>query len=117
MKNYNAKVVGKNIREYRLAKNLTQKELSSRTGISASYIGSIESGSLSENGSGSLEVFCKIAAALGITLDDIAGDNLEFRQYEAKIQSPTINRIKLEMDSISYNKLLLFKKIVSSLLK
>ncbi|GFI62520.1 hypothetical protein IMSAG049_01704 [Clostridiales bacterium] len=117
MKDYNAKTVGKNIREYRLAKNLSQKELSKRTGISASYIGSLENGDLSKNGSGSIEVFCKIATVLGITLDDIAGDNLECRQQETSMLNPTINRIILEMEATPYSRLLLFKNIIGILIK
>lgn len=117
MKDYNCKVVGERIKKYRLAKNISQKELSKLVGISTSYLGSLENGSLSKNGSGSLKVICKIADILGVTLDDLAGENLECRQLEVSGSNLNINRIAQEMNSTSYSRLILFKNIVNALIK
>jgi transcriptional regulator with XRE-family HTH domain len=117
MKDYNAKIVGDNIKNYRLAKNLSQKELGKRADVSGSYIGLLENGTLSKNSSGSLEVICKIADVLGVTLDDLAGNNLECRENEMNGLPLGINRIMLEMENTTYSKLLLFQKIVNALIK
>ena len=117
MVDYNAKIVGNNIRKYRNAKNLSQKELSQCTGISASYIASLENGWLSKNGSGSVSVFVKIANGLCVTLDEIAGDNIEYKSYMLNNTSPSINKIKSEIEFMPYNKLLLFKNIMNTLTK
>ena len=95
MKDYNAKIVGDNIKNYRLAKNLSD----------------------SENSSGIREVICKIADVLGVTLDDLAGNNLECRENEMNGLPLGINRIMLEMENTTYSKLLLFQKIVNALIK
>lgn len=52
-------------REYR---GLTQKKLADAAGISVPYLSQLETGKRK----GSLEVYSAIAAALGVTLDDIA---------------------------------------------
>lgn len=117
MVDYNAKIVGNNIKKYRNAKNLSQKELSQRTGISVGYIASLENGILSKNGSGSISVFVKIANALCVTLDDIAGDNIEYKSYVFNNTSPSINKIKSEIEFVPYSKLLLFKNIINTLTK
>lgn len=117
MNDYDARSVGENIRNYRLANNLTQKELSERVGISSSYLSALENGTLSKNGSGSLEVMCKIATVLGVTLDDLAGDNLEYRKYDKEDTNPIINRIALEIDSTPYSRLRLFRAIINALIK
>ena len=52
-------------REYR---GLTQKKLADVVGISVPYLSQLETGKRK----GSLEVYSAIAAALGVTLDDIA---------------------------------------------
>lgn len=117
MSDYDARSVGENIRNYRVANNLTQRELSKQIGISPSYLSAIENGILSKNGSGSLEVMCKIATALGVTLDDLAGDNLECRKYNKENSNPIINRIMLEMNSTPYSRLRLFRSIINVFIK
>ena len=116
MKDYDAKTVGKNIKEYRKAKGLSQKELGGRCGLSASYIGSLENGYLSKNGSGSVETIIKIANALNVTLDDLAGTNLEYRQYGLTNTNPTINKIMMEMETIPHSRILLFRNIINALI-
>ena len=56
------RLVGKRITNLRIAKNLTQKDLSKLTNISINKINKIE-----ENGINSLKDFFKISAALGTT--------------------------------------------------
>lgn len=117
MKDYNAKIVGENIRTYRRAKNLSQKELGKRVGTSSTYIGFLENGKISKNSSGSLKVICKIADTLGVTLDNLAGDNLEYRKNKMNGLPQGVNKILLEMENTSYSRLLLFQKIVNALIK
>lgn len=117
MKDYDSKIVGEKIKKYRLAKNMSQKELSKQVGISPSYLGSLENGGLSKNGSGSLKVICGIAETLGVTLDDLAGENLECRQLEITGINRNINRIMQEIESVSYSRLVLFKNVITALLE
>lgn len=113
---YDPKIVGNRIREYRLAQNLSQKELSRLANISPSYLGSLENGTLSPNGSGSLNVFIQIANALGVTLDDLAGETLEYKNITKSLE-PAIQKIAQEIESMNYNKLSLFRNIVNILIK
>ena len=113
---YNPKTVGNKIRTYRLAKNLSQKELSKLAEISPSYLGSLENGALSRNGSGSIDVFIRIANALGVTLDDLAGDNLECRNM-GSLAEPAMQKISQEIESMDYSKLCLFRNILNILIK
>lgn len=115
MGSYDTKIIGKNIKEYRIAKNLTRKELSKQADISITYLATIENGIPTKNGSCGINIIYRIAEVLGVSLDDIAGSNIECRQYENV--KPIVNRIMLETESISYSKLLLFKNIMNTLTK
>ncbi|QUH27971.1 helix-turn-helix domain-containing protein [Vallitalea guaymasensis] len=56
-------LLGKNIKQYRLKKELTQEKLAGLTGLSIQYIGNIERG----NTTASLETIMKICLVLEIT--------------------------------------------------
>ncbi|GKX27558.1 transcriptional regulator [Vallitalea longa] len=56
-------ILGKNIKQYRIQKELTQEKLAGLTGLSIQYIGNIERG----NTTASLETIMKICLALEIT--------------------------------------------------
>lgn len=77
---YSQKIVGSQIRKYRLAKKLSLKQLETLTGISASYIRDLEHGGRTKNSSVSMKKICKIAEILGVSLDDLAFTNIEYRQ-------------------------------------
>lgn len=59
---YSKRVLGKVIREYRLAKNLSQEELAFEAGLARNHISRIELG----RNSPSLDVFEAVAQALGL---------------------------------------------------
>lgn len=74
----NYKLMGKRIKELRLAKSLTQEILAEKIGLSSVYVSHIESGSTKS----SLETLVKIANALETTPDYLLMDSV----YEAKEQ-------------------------------
>lgn len=59
---------GNSVKVWREYRGLTQKALAEAAGISVPYLSQLESGKRA----GSLEVLSSIAAALGVTIDDIA---------------------------------------------
>ena len=61
--------VGKSVRKYRELKNLTQAQLSEKTGVSQPYIAKIECGSKSPN----ILMLQAIARELDCTLNDLLG--------------------------------------------
>ena len=67
------KIVSKNIKKYRLKKNLTQKEFAKKCGYSHSYIKKIE-GSNSPNNYSILTLY-NISLALDIELKSLFEDN------------------------------------------
>ena len=62
--------IGKNIREYRLAKKLRQEDLAEKAGLSANYIGMVERGEKIP----SLETFITILNALEVSADMVLAD-------------------------------------------
>lgn len=58
------------IKEYRLAKNISQKELANRCGISQSYVSMLEKGGFREK-SPTLEVVENLSNGLGVCVKDI----------------------------------------------
>ena len=62
--------IGKNIRKYRLAKKLRQEDLAEKAGLSANYIGMVESGEKIP----SLETFISILNALEVSADMVLAD-------------------------------------------
>lgn len=62
------KKIGRNIKDFRIKKNLTQQELAERVGISLSYLSKIEAENC--NKSFSLHVLFDIADALGVDVKE-----------------------------------------------
>lgn len=65
--------LGKTIRKYRLALDLTQEKLAERCGCCTSHIGQIERAETTP----SLEVTVQIANALGVSVDTLVNDSYE----------------------------------------
>ena len=63
--------IGEKIKKYRNIKNITQSELSDKSGISRSHIASIETGKYNP----SLETLKKLAHALSISLESLTSEN------------------------------------------
>lgn len=61
------KMVGNNLRKYRKELGLTQEGLAEKANISSSFYANIERG----NKSMSIEVLCKLSAALGVSSDSL----------------------------------------------
>ena len=59
--------IAKKLKAVRIAKNLTQLELSEKAGISANYYAKVERGEATP----SLDTFAKIVKALGVKSSDI----------------------------------------------
>lgn len=64
--------IGKNIRKYRLEKNLRQEDLAERAGLSTNYIGMVERGEKIP----ALETFITILNILEVSADVILADVL-----------------------------------------
>lgn len=109
LKEYDNKIIGKQIKKYREAKNYSVKKLSDLSGVSESYIRSIEHGCNSESSSISMDKICKIAETLNVSLDDIAYTNIE---YLDSSNASVISEIERELKSLSKADLQLFDKIV-----
>ena len=63
------KEIANNLRVYRAKAGITQEELSMQSGVSVDAIGSYER----ETSTPLLETACKLAAALGCTVNDLCG--------------------------------------------
>lgn len=110
MIDYNHAIVGQQIKKYREANNLTQRELADLIGVSSSYIGNLETGGRTKNSSISMKNICKISEVLGVTPDDLASINLECKIKSNK--NPIINEIERELDGLSEKGLELFKDTI-----
>lgn len=65
--------IGNRIRQYRLAKNLSQETLSERANVTPAHFSHIERG----NTKPSLPTLIRIANALNVSIDDLLCDNVE----------------------------------------
>ena len=63
----NYSMIGKRIRRFRIAKNITQEELAFQIGTSAAYVCNIELGKKKA----SLNKLCEISEILGVTVNDL----------------------------------------------
>ena len=72
--------IGRNIRKFRLEKNLRQEDLAEQTGLSSNYIGMVERGEKTP----SLETLIHIANALQVSADMLLSDVLE-QGFQVKI--------------------------------
>lgn len=109
LKEYNNKIIGKQIQKYRLSKDYSLKKLSDITGISESYLRLLENGGVSENSSIGIENIYKIAEALGVTLDDLAYTNIE---HIDSVNNSIITDIEIELKTLNKSDLQLFDKVV-----
>lgn len=75
----NLRAIGKNIRKYRKARNLSQDSLAELVDVSANYIGMIERGEKKP----SLETFLMIADKLCVTADQLLVDT-NYNGYKVK---------------------------------
>lgn len=80
----NYKIIGKNIKDIRTARGITQTELAEKTDLSVQFISYIENGTKHPG----LETMIKIASALGTTMDALLlGNQPANRQsYQKEVQ-------------------------------
>lgn len=74
----NYKFVGKNIKKYRLEMNMTQEKLAEMSNISKNYLSNLELG----KAAGRLDKYCRIAQALGVTVDMLIGNISDQVSYD-----------------------------------
>lgn len=65
--------IGKNIRKYRLARNLRQEDLAELAGLSTNYVGAVERGEKLP----ALETFIEIVNTLGVSADMVLSEVVE----------------------------------------
>lgn len=63
------KIIGKNIKTYRIKQNITQEELASKINIDRTTLSHYETG----NRLPSILILCDIADCLHVTLDELVG--------------------------------------------
>jgi transcriptional regulator with XRE-family HTH domain len=109
------KAIGKRLAELRTVKNISQKELAERAGITSVYLSNMENG----HSRASLATFLKVANALGSGVDVLLCDNLkESRQVfgeqlasllddcssdEMKIIAGTIKGLKEQIRALKHD--------------
>ena len=69
----NESVIQHNLKEVRESQGFTQASLALRMGVSRSYLCLVEK----KERSGSIHFWCKAGKVLGVSLNDLLGDNLE----------------------------------------
>lgn len=95
---YNQKLIGSRIRDYRLKKGLTLSNISSLSGIAESSIGQIERG-VGKNIE--LKTILRIANALNVSIDDLTRDCLEIYDIDNK-QPDVVKIINIICNEINY---------------
>ena len=75
----NYQLLGKNIKKFRVQKDLSQEALGEKAGCSNSHIGQLERGT----GTASLEMVVNIANVLGVTVDQLL---VYLREMERRIR-------------------------------
>lgn len=78
--------IGKRIRKYRLAQNMTQDKLSELAGLTPAHFSHVESG----NTKVSLPSLLRIAMSLNVTLDDLVFDNISHTKHVSLKEMDTI---------------------------
>lgn len=73
-------LIGKNIRHYRKANNLTQEQLAEKVGVSTSFCANIERGGRSM----SIQVLTKFAQALRVSVDSLVLEPNEMENSHAE---------------------------------
>lgn len=106
----NNKQLGINIKNERKRMGLTQTELADILNVSSNYISAIECGKKTPK----LEMFFKIADALGVNLDTLAGDITISGKKEFLAYNITG---KHKIDSLSNSEYNLLKNIINSLIE
>lgn len=99
--------IGKNIRKFRLERNMRQEDLAEMTNLSANYIGMVERGEKIP----SLETFISLANALNASADMILCDVIE-NGYIVKNSVLTAKKEKL-----SHEERLRIYDVIDALLK
>jgi len=86
----NYEQLGKRVREERQKLNLTQEKLAERVEVSEAYIGQIERGERSM----SLDTLVKLANQLGVTVDFLLSDSINFNddQFVNQLRQIMMNR-------------------------
>lgn len=111
MREYNQSAVGRQIRKYRTSSGISQKKLAELVGVAPSYISELERGGKSKTSSVGIEIICKIADCLGVSIDDLADTNLEYAKKKV-IPNDLLGNIEKELYSMSKKDIDFFNKIV-----
>lgn len=110
MIDYKHAIVGAQIKLYRLNRNYSQKKLAELTGLSVSYISELEGSRKSAEHSVSMNNISKIAEVLGVSLDELASTNLEYRPNFKN--NNLIEKYKAEMATLDLEDLLYLKESI-----
>ncbi|PFG04366.1 helix-turn-helix transcriptional regulator [Bacillus sp. es.034] len=100
-------MVGEKIKEFREKKGMTIIELSNQSGISKSYISSIERG-IQENPS--IQILDKLSIALGVALNQILECNPNIDEEWIRLVKMAIKEGMTKQDFLEYIQFFQFKK-------
>lgn len=112
---YSQKLLGYRISKYREIRNLTQKELAAKAGVSQSYIANLEIGI---GQTINLIKLSNIADVLNVTLDDLLCDSLtKLSKDKSKNNMQKKTKILDEVSTFTDEQIIQFNKILYSFLE
>jgi len=110
---YNHKALGERVAFYRGCKELPQKALADLAGISQGYLANLE---LGKGKSASLDTVMALAAAVGVTVDDLLIDSLD--KYHREGDSDDLrSQIAAELRTLPPDKLTLYGNILDDFIR
>ncbi|PFA68219.1 transcriptional regulator [Bacillus sp. AFS015802] len=101
-------MVGERIKEYREKKGMTIIQLSNQSGISKSYISSIERG-IQENPS--IQILDKLSAALGVALDQVLNCKPDIDEEWIQLVKMAIEEGLTKQEFLEYIQFIQFKRL------
>lgn len=111
---FDENAIRNNIRKYRLRKRLSQQDLADLSGISRTHVSDIERDS---HKIPSIEVLCKIAEALSVSVDDLLFENLQGAALSLNKKSELDKQIIKKLNFKSERDLKLILEFVKKLKK
>lgn len=102
--------LGDNLRKFRQAQKLTQKQLAQKSGIPQSIISQLETGSAQSTGS-----IVELAKALKITAEELKGNlnTTNLREIESQIHFPQFDEMLVRMNILKTEGKLTDEQLIS----
>ena len=96
-----ARQLGKRVRKIRLERDMTQAQLAGLANVGANYVPRLERGEMVP----SVENTCRIARALGVTVDELCGRSrgevVDVTQLVRRLKSSDVDALKRVVDVLA----------------